>query len=519
MSHYIVQTLTPAYRVATAANGREALALAESHAPDLILTDLMMPEMSGEDLLAQLRGHPRLNQVPVILLTARADDDMKLGLLESGAQDYIVKPFAAAELRARVRNQIATKKVRDTLQNELASGEQDVARLATEVTLRARELESARDSAEAANRAKDQFLAVLSHELRTPLTPALITAQRLESQPDVTPEELRRAAGVIRRNIELEAQLIDDLLDVTRIARGKLQLHVTVVDAHEAIHNAVEMCQSEIRKKGSHVTLDLRATRHYVQGDASRLLQVVWNLLLNAVKFTPAEGTTTIQSFNAGDGKFVVEVSDTGIGIAPEMLPKIFEPFEQGEQSRKGGFGGLGLGARGSEGLVDAHRGSIAVTSAGVGQGATFRVELDVAEAPAPIVRADGTPGTPEGASLHILLVEDHEETRAAMERLLARWGHRVEAAGTVRDALRLADASEFDVLVSDLGLPDGRGTELMAELRRRGCKTLGIGVSGYGMDEDVRRSLEAGFAVHLTKPIAVPQLKELLAKAAREKS
>jgi len=281
----------------------------------------------------------------------------------------------------------------------------------------------------------------------------------------------------------------------------------------------VEMCQSEIRKKSSHITLDLRAERRYVRGDAARLLQIVWNLLLNAVKFTPAEGAITIQSFNDGDGKFVIEVSDTGVGIAPEMLPKIFQPFEQGEQSRKGTFGGLGLGLAVAKGLVDAHRGTITVASAGLAHGATFRVELEVAEAPAPVTGPNGAPTSPEGASLHILLVEDHEETRAAMERLLARWGHRVEAAGTVQDALRLADASEFDVLVSDLGLPDGRGTELMAELRRRGCKTLGIGVSGYGMDEDVRRSLEAGFAVHLTKPIAVPQLKELLAKAAREKS
>jgi signal transduction histidine kinase len=515
MSHHIVQTLASDYRVATARNGREALELAAEQPPDLILTDLMMPEMCGDELLERLQEDERLRQVPVILLTARADDAMKFRLLEDGAQDYIVKPFSAQELRARVRNQITTKKARDTLQGELASGEQDVARLATEVTLRARELASARDAAESANRAKDQFLAVLSHELRTPLTPALITAQRLASQPDISPEELRRAVDVIRRNIELEAQLIDDLLDVTRIGRGKLQLHLADVDVHEAIHNALEMCQSEVSKQGSKVALELTAARHYVRGDASRILQIVWNLLLNAVKFTPGGGRIVIRSFNGDSGKLVLEVSDNGIGIAAEMLPRIFQPFEQGEESRKGAYGGLGLGLAVVKGLVDAHHGAITASSAGEGHGATFRIELESTDTPAPLTTQAPGSIAPETPSLRILLVEDHEETRSAMERLLARWGHRVAAAGTVKGGLHLAAAQEFDALVSDLGLPDGKGTELMAELRRRGSRTVGVSVSGFGMDDDVRRSLDAGFALHLTKPIAVPQLKEFLAKLA----
>ncbi|HEV7405882.1 MAG TPA: ATP-binding protein [Chthoniobacteraceae bacterium] len=520
MRDHIVSALSAEWRVATAANGRIALEMAPSARPDLIVTDLMMPEMTGDELLAKLQADPALAGIPVILLTARADEEMKLRLLREGAQDYLVKPFAAEELQARVRNLISTKVVRDLLQGELSSREENVERLAKEVTLRARELERAKESAEAANRAKDQFLAVLSHELRTPLTPALATAMNLELQENLEPDELRRSLQVIRRNIELEARLIDDLLDLTRIARGKLLLDMEEVDAHDAIRHAVEMVNSELAGKGSNLVLDLRAERHSLKADAARLLQVVWNLLLNAVKFTPAEGRIDLRTFNEGD-RFVMELTDTGVGISPELLRKIFEPFEQADQLAARRFGGLGLGLAVAKGLVEAHGGTIGAQSEGVGRGATFRIVFDLMESPSPegSLVAGHSPVPQRPAALRLLLVEDHDDTREAMERLLRLWGHQVTAVRTVKDALTEVERAEFNLLVSDLGLPDGHGTEIMDAVRTKSPGVVGIAMSGFGMEEDLDRSREAGFSEHLTKPVATLRLKALLEQYGGERS
>ncbi len=518
MAAHIAQTLGGEYRVALAPNGRAALELAEAQMPDVIVTDLMMPEMTGDELLTQVRAHPRLRNVPVILLTARADDEMKLRLLANGAQDYLVKPFAAEELRVRVRNHVTTKQVRDALQGELASHELDLASLAREMTLRSRDLVRAKESAEAASRAKDHFLAVLSHELRTPLTPALTVATNLHEHPPQDPGELREALGVIRRNIELEAKLIDDLLDLTRIARGKLQLHFAPVDLHDLIRYTTEMIRSEHLKKTVRLEMKLDAAEHHSRGDAPRLQQVIWNLVGNAVKFTPAGGVVTIRTANR-DGLLVVETSDTGIGISSEMLAKIFDPFEQGERAAAQQHGGLGLGLAVAKGLIEAHGGTIVASSGGHSAGATFTVELPVSAPPAePASERAPAPGALAAElarPMRVLLVEDHEDTRQALERLLRRWGYEVESACCVKEGLEKGRAGNFDLLLSDLGLPDGTGSELMSALRaERGLP--GIAMSGFGMEEDLRRSAEAGFHEHLTKPVAPTRLREAMERALR---
>ena len=518
MSEHIRRTLAGEFRLTITRDGAAALAAAEAQAPDLILSDLMMPGMNGEALLLAVRAHPRLAGVPVILLTARADEEVRLHLLRSGAQDFLLKPFAAEELRARVRNLVTTKQVRDTLQLALSTQEHDLARLAQELMQRARDLEQARDVAEAANHAKDRFLAVLSHELRTPLTPALALAIDLDQQVETDPQEVRRGLGIIRRNIELEARLIDDLLDITRVARGKLELQLSEVDAHRSIRDAVEMCQAEFERKGCILNVSLTAARSHVQADASRLLQIFWNLLLNAVKFTPSTGRVSVRSSNPAAGALLIEVADSGVGISPDAMPRIFEAFEQGERQITREFGGLGLGLAVVKGLVDAHGGTIRARSEGVGKGSAFELELAAVDAP-DVPAASPAKAAHDSApshSLHILLVEDHEDTRHAMSKLLTRWGHTVEAAGTVREALAQADAAHFNLLVSDLGLPDAHGAELMEELRRRGHGMPGIAVSGFGMEADVQRSRAAGFQQHLTKPVAAQQLKALLEELAR---
>lgn len=236
------------------------------------------------------------------------------------------------------------------------------------------EAEAAREQAELASRAKDQFLAVLSHELRTPLTPVLMAVATIKADPGVTPA-MAAALEMIQRNIKLEARLIDDLLDLTRIIRNKLELNRESLDLHSAIRQAVEVCQPEVQEKGHDVELVLTASRHSVLGDSARLQQVFWNLLKNAVKFTPAGGRITIRSRNADD-LILVEVEDNGIGIAPEILPRIFEPFEQGDAAFVRQFGGLGLGLAISLATVEAHGGHL--NAENTGSGARFVVSLKV---------------------------------------------------------------------------------------------------------------------------------------------
>jgi PAS domain S-box-containing protein len=392
------------------------------------------------------------------------------------------------------------------------------------------ELERAHREVQAASEAKDRFLATLSHELRTPLTPVLAVLARLEADGGLAPHAAEFA--MIRRNVELEARLIDDLLDLTRIARGKLELHRREVDARSVLEHALATIERELAEKGMRLEVRLAAEDHRVWADAPRLTQVFWNLLSNAVKFTPPAGSISVRSrvepraFGARD--LIVEVADTGIGIEPEVLPRIFEAFEQTDRRITRKFGGLGLGLAVSRAIVDLHGGRLSVASGGRGQGATFAVRLplggiqeDLDETGVWLSRPSRAAERTAAAdrSLRILLVEDHEDTAEAMADLLRLIGHEVEVARSVTTALALAatfPGGGIDLVVSDLGLPDGSGHDLMRELvRLYGWK--GIALSGYGMEEDIRRSQEAGFARHLTKPVNLEALRAAIGQVAGE--
>lgn len=359
-------------------------------------------------------------------------------------------------------------------------------------------LQQAKDAAEAATRAKDQFLAVLSHELRTPLTPVLATVSILKAQEDL-PTALRQDMDLIQRNVEMEATIIDDLLDITRISRGKIDLHPENVDIHDCLQTALEICQSEITAKRQEIRRDFQAVQHHVWADPSRLRQVFWNLLNNAVKFTPQGGRISLRTLNEGD-QLKIEVTDTGIGIEPETMPRIFDPFEQGEQSKSRKFGGLGLGLNIAKTVVELHRGRLTAASEGIGKGAVFTVEL-TAIAPAEKPEAPPQSQHREERPLRILLVEDHTDTMRVMTKLLQKWGHQVTPAESVRKAKEMESAQEFDLLISDLGLPDGSGLEIMRQAKEHQGPP-GIALSGYGTEEDIRQSREAGFQEHLVKPI-----------------
>jgi len=367
----------------------------------------------------------------------------------------------------------------------------------------------------AANAAKDQFLAQLSHELRSPLTPVIAMVGELEAEvPDSKP--VREALEVVRRNVELEARLIDDLLDITRISKGKLQLSFEPISIHQILQRAYEICRAEIEAKDLEVNFALRADRTYVEGDPARLQQVFWNLIKNSVKFTPEKGRISIETLNPVPDKIEARVTDTGIGIEPETIDKIFDAFEQGQSDITRRFGGLGLGLTISKTLIDAHGGNIRVQSSGKNQGATFTVELSTIESP---IERDGhgqdqpIDRKPDAAVVNhrrVLLVDDHYDTCLGMKRMLERRGYHITVAHSAEQAVEQVRTQEFDLLISDIGLPDRSGYELMREVRLN-TRLPGIALSGFGSEQDINQAKEAGFAEHLTKPINFERLEKTI--------
>jgi PAS domain S-box-containing protein len=380
------------------------------------------------------------------------------------------------------------------------------------------ELRAARDVAEAASKAKDEFLAILSHELRTPLNPLLVAVQLLEGDASVPPE-LRSQLALIRRNAELEARLIDDLLDLTRVLRGKLQLYRERVDVHSSILNALDICMPDAQEKKLNFALKLDAGDFFVFGDAARLQQIWWNLIRNAIQFTPDGGDIVVHTENPASGQLCVRIRDNGIGIEAELLPRLFEPFRARETAASAGganpfgSGGLGLGLAITKALVDMHGGRIAATSEGQRRGSVFSVHLDTTMPQAPVPSPSELAPAPS-ARVRILLVDDHKDTCALMESMLSRRGYEVMTAWDVKGALDLALEHDFDLLVSDLGLPDGTGFDLMRALSER-KRIPAIALSGYGRDDDVRRSKEAGFDEHMTKPVNIAKLEVAIRRLA----
>src|SRR2546430_4532763 len=369
----------------------------------------------------------------------------------------------------------------------------------------------------AANAAKDQFLALLSHELRSPLAPVIAMVGELEAEvPDSQP--IREALEVVRRNVELEARLIDDLLDVTRISKGKLQLSFETICIHQILQRAYVICRKEIEAKNLEVEFQFRAAHSHVEGDPARLQQVFWNLIKNSVKFTPERGRITIETLNPTPEKIDIRITDTGMGIEPERIVKIFNAFEQGQISITRRFGGLGLGLAISKALIDAHGGTIRMESPGKDQGSTFSLELTTVPSP---ISGDGDgaqrgqrPVSEKEVSVprhrRVLVVDDHHDTCTGMKRMLERRGYEITVAHSAEQAVEKVRTQDFDLLISDIGLPDRTGYELMRELRS--SKALpGIALSGFGTEQDVKEARAAGFSEHLTKPINFERLEEAI--------
>jgi signal transduction histidine kinase len=482
-----------------ARSGTEALRILLNQDFALIVLDVNMPGMDGFETASLLRQRKSSETTPIIFVSAINHSESHLSRGYSlGAVDYILAPIVPEILRAKVSFFIDLHKKTKQLQRQAETEAQLI-----------RE-QAARAQAEAANQAKDRFLAVLSHELRTPLTPILFSSSMLSSDPTL-PEHVRHELKIIARNVELEARLIDDLLDVTRISQEKLKLVFEIIDAHDLLRSALKVCSHEISAKNLTVRLELEARETRLRADSARLQQVFWNIIKNAVKFTPRDGQVTVRSFNSQNGGIRIEVIDSGIGIAPEVLPRIFDAFEQGGRSDARG---LGLGLTISRAIVEQHGGRISASSEGSGRGATFVIELSNL-ASSSIRSSLPSSGTVSGAAAmpalaalrQILLVDDHVDSIRPMQAFLQTIGYEVATADSVAAALRVAGQKTFDLLVCDIGLPDGSGEDLLRQLRIGGHDFPGIALSGYGMEQDIARSRAAGFQIHLIKPVSPQNL------------
>jgi signal transduction histidine kinase len=462
----------------------------------LIVLDVNMPGMDGFETASLIRQRSNSELTPIIFISAINYSEVHLSRgYALGAVDYISAPIVPEILRAKVSFFIELHRKTEQLKRQ------------AEMQVQLVREQAARAEAEAANKAKDRFIAMLSHELRTPLTPILFASSMLGQDPTV-PDRIREELKIITRNVELEARLIDDLLDVTRITQGKINLAFETANAHQLLDSALRICSSEICAKNLTVQLELEAIEHRIRADSARLQQIFWNLIQNAVKFTPPDGQITLRSVNPHSDWFRLEVIDSGIGITSEALSRIFDPFEQAGGA---GFGGLGLGLTISKAIVELHGGRIFASSPGADHGAMFVIELpNVLSSsterclPSPMEIATSVSDVTQDVSTRprILLVDDHADSVRPMQLFLEATGYQVTTAHSVAAALRAVTEEDFDLLVSDLGLPDGSGEDLIRQLQDMGHKLLSIALSGYGTEQDVARSLAAGFQLHLTKPV-----------------
>ena len=373
---------------------------------------------------------------------------------------------------------------------------------------------AARGEAERASRVKDEFVAMVSHELRTPLN-AILGWTQLMMRNREQPDTVQRGLDVVARNTRLQAQLISDLLDISRIVSGKLQLDMSAVDLRTLLLEAVETLGHEAEAKNIQLRQDLAPGVITVAGDPGRLQQVVWNLLSNALKFTPAGGRVDVVLRHV-DGQAEITVADTGAGIRPEVLPHIFDRFHQADRGITRRFGGLGLGLSIVKHMVDLHGGSVRAVSAGEGRGATFIVSLPASAVPVP------TPGgAPESRSdvdvseefdsIKVLLVEDEPDTREFLKKLLESHGAVVTSVGSADEAIAAFRESPPDIMVSDIGLPDVDGYAMMQQIRHsglpHGSTVPAIALTAYARVEDRTRALRSGFQAHIPKPVEASEL------------
>jgi signal transduction histidine kinase len=479
---YLASLVGTRWTAEPSADAEAALAAARESAPSLILVDADAAGIDAPGFARSLRADPRTKRIPLLMVSASAAQAAED---EAGPDEYLPKPFASRDVITRIASHLELARVRD------------------ESTRREQQ---ARLDAEAANRAKDEFIAMISHELRTPLGAILIWAQLLRTE-ELDAAATSRAVGMIERSTKTLAQLIDDLLDVSRIIAGKLTFEMRPVDLRFVVESALDAAHPAAQARGVAVERLLEPGVPAVSGDAGRLQQVVGNLVANAVKFTPEGGRIQATLERVG-GHARIRVADTGIGINAEFLPFIFERFRQADTTSTRKQKGLGLGLAIARHIVEMHGGSIEAESRGEGEGSTFTVTLPLVrgQEPAPPPADEALEGSNTLSGVRILVVDDEEDAREAMVVLLRQAGATVAAAGSAGEALESLRARMPDLLLSDIAMPGEDGYALIRKVRAlpddRGGRVAAAALTAYATLEDRRKALQAGYNDHIPKPV-----------------
>jgi signal transduction histidine kinase len=634
MREYVGRLLSERFAVITACDGQEALERIAQGLPDLVLTDVMMPQLDGFGLLQALRAEGRTQTLPVILLSARAGDEAGVEGLHAGADDYLIKPFTARELLARVATHISLARLRRQAQQSIQSSEQarreaaealtrelkyeaeelhrlfaqspgfaavlrgadftfELANAAyfeligpreiigrpllealpeiatqpligllrqvmntgkpyngrsmalplsrrgdaelevryldfvyqplldaagavtgvfvqgndvTERKLAEDELKAAGLRLQESDRRKNEFLAMLAHELRNPLAP-IQTASELLARMHPENSHGQQMAGIVRRQVKQLARLVDDLLDIARITEGRIQLERQPVELATAINQALETVQPLIREKHHRVVTSTATEPLYVDADPARLIQCLANILTNAAKYTDPFGQINIE-LRTEQAQAVVEILDNGVGIAPELLPRIFELFVQGDRTLDRSQGGLGIGLSVVQRLVEMHGGSVSARSDGAARGSSFQIRLPLIEAPGS--RAIESRGAAVAAR-RVLVVDDNVDAADSLAMMLQLASHEVQSVYSAHAALDQVAKFNPDVVLLDIGLPHMDGYEVARRIRTQRKSAFLVAVSGYGQAEDKRRARAAGFDAHFVKPLDISELERLL--------
>lgn len=521
---YIQATLAKICEVRLAGNGENALEIAREWHPDLILSDVMMPKMDGVELCKAIRGSTEFRETAVILLTALTHREALLRGWEAGADDYLFKPFHPEELLVRVRSILLVADTRKKWMEEQGRAERE--RSAREVSERNLErLRRIEEELRRVDKIKDEFLATVSHELRTPMN-AIIGWSELLKDRNLNPDHANKALDVINRNARAQAQLVEDLLDISRIMTGKLQLQRKSVSLADVVSEAVESLRLAGNVKQIELEVILDRTVGPVLGDPERLQQVIWNLLSNAIKFTTKQGHVRIELLKH-DSRAEVVVKDDGEGIDPDFLPHMFERFLQEDQSNTRRFGGLGLGLSIVRYIVELHGGSVRAESLGKGHGAVLRVSLPLI----PVLQAENfledVNFSKEEESRRmqsmalskkvIYVVEDETDGRELISAILRTQGAEVESFNNARSAFDRIKQRKPDALVSDIGMPEFSGFDLIQWVRAWGSETSvdlpAIALTAYARSDQREQALEAGFDMHLPKPVDAMFLVQSLLK------
>jgi signal transduction histidine kinase/CheY-like chemotaxis protein len=616
MRAYVRELLAPRYTVEVVADGAAAFESALHSPPDLIVSDVMMPRVDGFELVRRLRADPSLRDVPTILLSARAGEESVIEGLQAMADDYLVKPFSARELLARIaaQLQLATLrreasdreqalrqeaeallnsaplgiyvvgsdfKIRDvnptashafhSIPHPVGKDFEEVLRsmrpkeyadevvgifrrvLETgEVYVTSERLEDlsgrgpaehydwqvsriplpdggfgavcyfrnvsahvqARLALELADRQKNEFLAMLAHELRNPLAP-IRNAGEILSRTLPPDSPTHGAIAIVKRQVSQLTRLVDDLLDVSRITQGRVELKREPVDLSSVVNHAVETVEPLFRERRHEVSIVSSYRALHVNGDMTRLVQSVVNILTNAAKYTDIGGKIELQT-RAHGAEALIEISDNGAGISPELLPRVFQLFVQGDRTLDRSLGGLGIGLSVAKQLIEMHGGRVEAQSPGLGRGSTFRLWLPLIEQPG---IALGDLAEPREPGRRVLIVDDNVDAADSLALVLQLDGHVTRTGYSAQDALALVASFEPDAVLLDIGLPEIDGYEVARRLRASGAAAAVklIALTGYGQEDDLRRAREAGFDDHLVKPVDFETLSRSLAGRRRQ--